>query len=303
MRHESEHEVGTAQQILRHATHPYTKSLIASIPSLQPQKRPDTSGQDVALEVKGLNHSFGAVRALSDIKLRLRRGSVLSIVGESGSGKSTLAKALIRLIEPSSGTVEVNGKDILSLSPRDLAKCRRRIQMIFQDPFDALNPRRRVGDMIARAAVLAGTPRRQARAKVEELLELVGLQRSAYSRRPAAFSGGQRQRIGIARALAMQPEILIADESLSALDVSVQTQVLKLLSDLQKRFNLAIVFITHDLRVAAQISDDIIVMQKGRIVEEGRAADVLTAPQHAYTQSLVAAAPGRNIAFGDPSEI
>ncbi|SEB84616.1 ABC transporter ATP-binding protein [Rhodobacter sp. 24-YEA-8] len=286
-------ELGPARDVLEAASHPYTRSLIAAIPGLAPRLRPAPERSQIALKAAGLCHSFGAMRALDEINLTLFRGSVLSVVGESGSGKSTLAKALIRLIEPKAGRVEVGGTDILALPPRDLAQCRRRIQMIFQDPFESLNPRRRVGDVIARAAILAGTPPSKARAVAEELLTLVGLQASAYARRPAAFSGGQRQRIGIARALAMRPDVLIADESLSALDVSVQAQVLELLRDLQARLDLAMLFITHDLRVAAQISDDIIVMQKGRIVEQGRASAILRDPQHPYTRELLAAAPGR----------
>lgn len=286
-------ELGPARAVLEAASHPYTRSLIAAIPGLAPRPRPAPERNQIALKAAGLCHSFGAMRALDENNLTLFRGTVLSVVGESGSGKSTLAKALIRLIEPKAGRVEIGGTDILALPPGDLAQCRRRIQMIFQDPFESLNPRRRVGDMIARAAILAGTPPREARGVAEELLTLVGLHPSAYTRRPAAFSGGRRQRIGIARALAMRPDVLIADESLSALDVSVQAQVLDLLRDLQARLDLAILFITHDLRVAAQISDDIIVMQKGRIVEQGQAAAILSDPQHPYTRELLAAAPGR----------
>ncbi len=186
------------------------------------------------------------------------------------------------------------GEDILGASGEGLRGMRKRIQMIFQDPFGSLNPRRRVGPMIARAAVLSGASRAEAVTRAKELLELVGLERSAYTRRPAAFSGGQRQRIGIARALAMQPDVLIADESVSALDVSVQAQVLDLLADLQKRLQLAVVFITHDLRVAAQISDEIVVLSQGHVVERGPASEVLTRPQHPYTRELIAAAPGRD---------
>ncbi|RIY00240.1 ABC transporter ATP-binding protein [Aureimonas flava] len=286
-------EIGEADQVLRTPSHPYTRGLIAAVPSLTPHSRAPLPAAEPALAVRDLEHRFGNVTALRDIRFELPRGRVLSIVGESGSGKSTLAKAAIRLIEPHAGRVEVVGTDMLSLSQSQLARHRRAIQMIFQDPFGSLNPRRPVGDMIARAAMLAGATRAEARARAEELLELVGLQRSAYGRRPSAFSGGQRQRIGIARALAMRPDVLIADESVSALDVSVQAQVLELLRDLQERLDLAILFITHDLRVAAQISDEIVVMRKGEIIERGPASRVLTAPEHPYTQALIAAAPGR----------
>jgi peptide/nickel transport system ATP-binding protein len=205
-----------------------------------------------------------------------------------------LAKTLIRLIEPSGGSIAVKGVDFAALRGGALRKMRRSLQMIFQDPFGSLNPRRTVGAMLFRAGMLGGLSRRDATAKASELLALVGLPQTALARRPAAFSGGQRQRLGIARALAMGPEIIIADESVSALDVSVQKQVLALLHDLQARLTLTIVFITHDLRVAAEISDWIAVMQKGVVVEYGPAARVLTSPSHAYTRALIAAAPGRD---------
>ena len=288
-------EIGSAEQVLKAPQHDYTKALIAAVPSLVPRDRPAGEVQDgpAALAVSGLNHSYGAKQVLYDISLSVAPGRVLSIVGESGSGKSTIAKNLIRLTDPTSGTVAVAGQGILDLKGGALRRMRRRMQMIFQDPFGSLNPRRKVGPMIARAAMLSGASRAEAVERAKELLELVGLQRNAYDRRPAAFSGGQRQRIGIARALAMRPDVLIADESVSALDVSVQAQVLDLLADLQKRLSLAVVFITHDLRVAAQISDEIVVMSKGHVVERGPASEVLTRPQHPYTRDLIEAAPGR----------
>jgi len=286
-------EVGSAQQVLTAPQHDYTKKLIAAVPSLVPHDRERIAADKPALEVTGLNHSYGAAQVLYDISLSVEPGRVLSIVGESGSGKSTIAKNLIRLVDPTAGRISVRGENILDVQGDALRAMRPRIQMIFQDPFGSLNPRRKVGPMIARAAVLAGANKTEAVARAKDLLELVGLQRNAYDRRPAAFSGGQRQRIGIARALAMRPDVLIADESVSALDVSVQAQVLDLLADLQKKFSLAVVFITHDLRVAAQISDEIIVLSKGHIVERGSASDVLTRPQHPYTRDLISAAPGR----------
>ncbi|WP_077964710.1 dipeptide ABC transporter ATP-binding protein [Ensifer adhaerens] len=294
MKHGEIVEIGEAKQVLTAPQHPYTQALIAAVPSLDPHDRPAAAEADPVLAVRGLQHSYGALAVLKDIDLSLAPGRVVSIVGESGCGKSTLAKAMIRLIEAKGGRVEVAGTDILALPSKKLEKYRRTIQMIFQDPFGSLNPRRRVGPMIARAARLAGASSTEARRRTEELLDLVGLHKSAYWRKPGAFSGGQRQRIGIARALAMQPDVLIADESVSALDVSVQAQVLALLRDLQERLQLAIVFITHDLRVAAQISDEIVVMQKGEIVERGTAAMVLQAPSHPYTKTLLEAAPGRS---------
>ncbi|HEV7305691.1 ABC transporter ATP-binding protein [Ensifer sp.] len=289
-------EVGSAKQVLTAPQHDYTRTLIAAVPSLVPRDRPVAeAGAEPApaLAVSALNHSYGAKQVLHDITLSVAPGRVLSIVGESGSGKSTVARNLIRLTDPTSGTIAVGGHAILDLKGGALRRVRRRIQMIFQDPFGSLNPRRKVGPMIARAAMLSGASRHEAVERAKELLELVGLQRNAYDRRPAAFSGGQRQRIGIARALAMRPDVLIADESVSALDVSVQAQVLDLLADLQKRLSLAVVFITHDLRVAAQISDEIVVMSKGHVVERGPASEVLTRPQHPYTRDLIEAAPGR----------
>ncbi|MEI2302134.1 ABC transporter ATP-binding protein [Ensifer sp. MJa1] len=294
MKHGEIVEIGEAKQVLTAPQHPYTQALIAAVPSLDPHDRPTAPEAEPVLAVRGLHHSYGALAVLKDIDLSLAPGRVVSIVGESGCGKSTLAKAMIRLIDARGGRVEVAGTDLRVLPAKKLEKYRRTIQMIFQDPFGSLNPRRRVGPMIARAARLAGASSAEARRRTEELLDLVGLHKSAYWRKPSAFSGGQRQRIGIARALAMQPDVLIADESVSALDVSVQAQVLALLRDLQERLQLAIVFITHDLRVAAQISDEIVVMQKGEIVERGTAAKVLQQPSHPYTRTLLEAAPGRS---------
>ncbi|WP_394155036.1 dipeptide ABC transporter ATP-binding protein [Loktanella salsilacus] len=295
MRHGEIVEIGTAQQVLSNPQHDYTQKLIATVPSLVPHDRPRIAADKPALQVSDLSHNYGVAKVLHDISLSVEPGRVLSIVGESGSGKSTIAKNLIRLVDPTAGQIHVGGDNILSVQGDALRAMRPRIQMIFQDPFGSLNPRRKVGPMIARAAVLAGASQSEAVARAKDLLELVGLQRNAYDRRPAAFSGGQRQRIGIARALAMRPDVLIADESVSALDVSVQAQVLDLLADLQKTFSLAVVFITHDLRVAAQISDEIIVLSKGHIVERGSASDILTRPQHPYTRDLIAAAPGRSM--------
>jgi peptide/nickel transport system ATP-binding protein len=288
-------EIGDARQVLTNPQHPYTQALIAAVPALAPPPRAMTNDREAVLSISGLCKSYGNTRALHDASLDLARGTTLSVVGESGSGKTTLAKLTVRLIEPTGGGIAINGTSFLGAKGAALRRQRRNVQMIFQDPYGSLNPRRRVGDTIARAAVLAGADGRAARAKARELLELVGLSQEAYFRRPSAFSGGQRQRIGIARALAMGPDILIADESVSALDVSVQTQILALLQELQAKFGLSILFITHDLRVAAQISDRVVVMKNGQIVEAGDAMTVLTAPQHPYTRELIAAAPGRGI--------
>jgi peptide/nickel transport system ATP-binding protein len=247
------------------------------------------------LAVSGLAKSYGRVRAVNEVSFDLERGTTLSIVGESGCGKSSLARLIVRLAEPTAGRVEVNGSCFLSLRGRELRASCRAVQMIFQDPFGSLNPLRTVGAVIARAAVLAGMDRRTARARAAELIDRVGLPKEALERRPAAFSGGQKQRIGIARALAMNPDVLIADESLSALDASSQAQILDLLRKLQSELGLAILLITHDLRVAAQISQRIAVMQAGRIVEIGPAERVINSPQHPYTRELLESAPGRGL--------
>jgi peptide/nickel transport system ATP-binding protein len=288
-------EIGDAAQVLGAPRHPYTQALIKAVPSAVPPTRPvrpQIAGAKGALLVEELCKSYGARQVLRKISLEVEPGTTLAVVGESGCGKSTLARLLVRLTTADSGRVRISDIDLAELSGATLRTRRRAIQMIFQDPFGSLNPRRRIGDVIARAAERAGVHRKAARERALELLVQVGMPATAYHRRPAAFSGGQRQRVGIARALAMSPDILIADESVSALDVSVQAQILTLLQDLQKALGLTIVFITHDLRVAAQISDRIVVMRAGEIVEQGPTRDVLLSPQHPYTQALLAAAPG-----------
>ncbi len=288
-------EIGEARQVLTSPAHPYTRKLIAAAPSATPANRPlrvAAPGAKGALEVEGLCKSYGQRRILSDVSLSVGPATTLAVVGESGCGKSTLARLLVGLTRADGGRVRIDGTDLAGLSGGRLRTERRRIQMVFQDPFGSLNPRRRVGDIIARAARRAGADAKAARARAAALLEQVGAPPAAYHRRPAAFSGGQRQRIGIARALAMDPDILIADESVSALDVSIQAQILELLESLQQTLGLTIVFITHDLRVAAQISDRIVVMRAGEIVEQGATRDVLLHPAQPYTRTLLAAAPG-----------
>jgi peptide/nickel transport system ATP-binding protein len=289
-------EIGERDQVLNAPVHPYTRKLIAAVPALHPELHVPSADGELALRIEHLTKTYNvggrSVAALRDVSLQLPRGKTLAIVGESGSGKSTLVKAAIRLVDSDSGHVWVGDTDFLALRGSALAVNRRRIQMIFQDPYGSLNPRHRVGDIIARAAQLRGLSAGDAWAEAGDLLEQVGLKRDTLKRKPRQFSGGQRQRIGIARALAMRPEVLIADESVSALDVSVQKQVLELLAELQQRLNLSILFITHDLRVAAQISDYIAVMRQGEVVEYGTAEQVLLRPQNSYTQTLLAAAPG-----------
>jgi peptide/nickel transport system ATP-binding protein len=298
MRHGRIIEMGEARQVLTQPQHPYTRELLAAVPSLVPpadHAEPAKDPSKPVLAVTGLQKSYGRVHAVNEISFDLERGTTLSIVGESGCGKSSLARLIVRLTEPTAGRVDVNGRCFLTLRGGELRTSCRAVQMIFQDPFGSLNPLRRVGAVISRAAMLAGADRRTARERAGELIDLVGLPREALERRPAAFSGGQKQRIGIARALAMKPDVLIADESLSALDASSQAQILALLRKLQTELGLAILLITHDLRVAAQISHRIAVMQAGRIVEIGSAAQVINSPAHAYTRELLDSAPGRGL--------
>ena len=325
MRHGRIIEMGDARQVLTQPQHPYTKELLAAVPSLVPPTAeqggasgvvpeaagtsgvgdrpgasvesglPATPASKPVLAVTGLAKSYGRVHAVNEISFELERGTTLSIVGESGCGKSSLARMLVRLSAPTSGRVDVNGKCFLTLTGGELRASCRAVQMIFQDPFGSLNPLRTAGAVLARAAVLAGADRRSARDRAGELFDRVGLPREGLLRRPAAFSGGQKQRIGIARALAMNPDVLIADESLSALDASSQAQILALLRKLQSELGLAILLITHDLRVAAQISHRIAVMQAGRIVEIGTAEQVINSPEHPYTRELLDSAPGRGL--------
>lgn len=295
-------ESGPAATILTQPEHPYTKALLAAVPSLVPPDRPPFA-QDApaALAVTGLAKTYKGrgffnrrvVKAVDDVAFTLRRGETLGVVGESGSGKSTLGRCVIKLIEPDGGTIELAGQDIRALSARAMRPVRQKIQMIFQDPFASLNPRHTVGRIIAAGPMAHGLPAADAMDRARELLRLVGLDAGAIDRYPHEFSGGQRQRVGIARALALEPDVLVADEAVSALDVSIQAQVLALIEEIKQRLSLSILFITHDLRVAAQICDRIAVMEKGRIVEIGETAAMFAAPRHAYTRALLAAVPGQ----------
>ena len=292
-------EEGPKEQILMHPKEPYTQLLVDAMPLLETTRTPDETRNDPpVVEVQGLHKVYQTgtreIHALNDAQFVLRAGETLGVVGESGSGKSTLAKTLIRLEEATEGAIIIKEEDFLGLTGEDLVHARKNIQMIFQDPYGSLNPSQSVGFMITRGLHLQGLDASKAKARAIELLDQVGLSEAAYKRKPRNFSGGQRQRIGIARALAMEPDVVIADESVSALDLSVQKQVLRLMNDLQKKYKMAIIFITHDLRVAAQISDYITVMEKGVMVEFGPAADVFASPKHPYTQKLLDAAPGRD---------
>src|SRR5690606_32059671 len=221
----------------------------------------------------------------------------IGIVGESGSGKSTMARCIARLIEPTSGDIVALGRSMARAGHRQLSPFRRHVQVVFQDPYRSLNPRQTVGASIIEGPINFGVPRDTAWRRAEELMHLVRLSPEALHRYPNEFSGGQRQRISIARALACEAKVLIADEAVSALDVSVQAQILELLADIQKRLSLGILFITHDLRVASQICDSIIVMHQGEVVEQGETRQVFNTPRHAYTARLLASAPGRDFRF------
>jgi peptide/nickel transport system ATP-binding protein len=233
------------------------------------------------------------VKAVRKVSLELDRQSSLALVGESGSGKSTLARCIVGLEVPTGGEILLDGELISGLTREQLRPYRRHMQMVFQDPFASLNPRQRVGEIIAIGPMIQGVSREQAYAEARELLSLVGLSPESVDRYPHEFSGGQRQRIGIARALAVKPKLIIADVPVSALDVSVQQQVLELLNELRRKFGLSMLFITHDLRVAATVCEEIAIMQHGEIVERGPTAQIFANPQHDYTRRLLDAVPGK----------
>jgi len=305
-------ETGPVEQVLSRPSEDYTRDLLQSVPSLTPRAPRTSAGGETVLEIRNLEKTFSfgsllgklmgrenrSVRAVKDVSFGLARGRTLGIVGESGSGKSTVARCLMRLEHPTGGEIRVNGQDIANLKGQQaLAPARRRVQMVFQDPNRSLNPRLRIGESLIEGPLNLGEGRETALKRAGELMEVVGLPSTSLERFPHQFSGGQRQRIAIARAQMMEPEVIVADEAVSALDVSVQAQVLALLAEIQERRNLAVLFITHDLRVAAQICDEVMVMQRGSVVEMGPAAEVLGKPSHEYTRALINAAPGRDWDF------
>ncbi|MFT4730218.1 MAG: peptide/nickel transport system ATP-binding protein [Granulosicoccus sp.] len=291
-------ETGDAATVLSDPQHKYTQRLLAAA-FLEGRVEPVKQGSTI-LEADSvcLNYQAGGmfnrqhIAAVKNVSLTLSAGQTVAIVGESGSGKSSLAKCLLRLEDVSSGTIYYNGEDITPLNGAKLRPFRAKVQVVLQDPFSALNPRIRILDAVAEGPIIHGVAPVDARKRASEMLKLVGLTVQAERRYPQEFSGGQRQRICIARALVMQPDILIADEAVSALDVSIQLQILDLFADLQKRFGFAMIFITHNLRVAAAISDDVIVMRQGEVVEQGPTLNVFANPVARYTQALLASAPG-----------
>ena len=245
-----------------------------------------------------IQHKVGAVRAVDDVSLDIQRGETLGIVGETGCGKSTTAKLLMRLLDATSGEIDFEGSDITRLKGSRLKAIRREVQMVFQDPYSSLNPRKTIGSIIAEPFAIHGLlpDKDERKREVQRLMETVGLNPEHYNRYPHEFSGGQRQRIGVARALALNPKLLIADEPVSALDVSIQAQVLNLLRDLQRRLGLTIIFIAHDLSVVRHMCDRVAVMYLGKIVEIGPNAELYAFPRHPYTGALLAAVP-----VADPS--
>ena len=297
-------EVGPASEVLNNPEHPYTRDLIAAVPHYIEHRADFVKDGEALLTADAVRKVFwlggGFFRrgkelvAGDDITLTIHPGETVGVVGESGSGKSTLGRCIVGLHQADSGRILFQGKDLVSLDRKAFRPVRKDIQMIFQDPYASLNPRHKVGDIIAQGPVAFGEDRKAALARARELLALVGMPEAAADRYPHEFSGGQRQRISIARALALEPKLIIADEPVSALDVSVQTQVLDLLDDIRHRLGLSMLFITHDLRVAAQVCDTIAVMRKGRIVEMNTAREVFQNPQHDYTRTLLDAIPGKN---------
>ncbi len=283
-------EAGTVREVYKNPQHPYTRKLIAAAPGKGEMHQP-LKGAEPVLSVRDVRKNYGAFAALKGVSFDLLAGETLAVVGESGSGKSTLARILLRLDEPDSGSALWKGRDLFKLSPAELYKLRRDLQMVFQDPTQSLNPRMTVYQLISEAWVIHPDilPKAKWRARVAELLTQVGLGPEHMGRYPHQFSGGQRQRIAIARALALEPQLIVCDEAVSALDVSVQAQVIALLDGLRKKMGIAFIFIAHDLPVVRDFADHVMVMQKGEVVELGTVRQIFETPKQAYSQALLAA--------------
>jgi len=315
-------EEGTAHEIFNNPQHEYTKSLLAAVPKLgemaskkypEPMRlvgekktkvlKPIVGTNEPLIKVNNLvtrypvkggvfRRTVARVHAVEDVSFTIMKGKTLSLVGESGCGKSTVGRSLIRLVEPTSGDVNLDGQNILSLNPKDMREARSNIQMVFQDPFSSLNPQRPLFDQVAEPLRNYGTVKREVlQEKIGDLFDRVKLPRSFMQRYPHQLSGGQRQRIAIARALALNPKLIIADEAVSALDVSVQAQVLNLMMELQVDLGLSFLFISHDMAVVERVSHDVGVMYLGRLVEIGPRPSIFRNPQHPYTQDLLKAVP------------
>ncbi|MDG4889935.1 MULTISPECIES: ABC transporter ATP-binding protein [unclassified Mesorhizobium] len=303
MQHGKIVEQGAADEVLNRPTHAYTRQLISAVPRRTKEGASFENNLPVAMRVTGIVKSFhtaatlfgksSSIAAVRDVGFEVKKGETLGIVGESGSGKSTLVRCLMRLTDPDTGEVIVDGANLMALSKKGLRSRRKDIQIVFQDPYGSLNPRRTICDQLIEGPTNFGVSKKTAIERARELLRIVRLSQDALTRYPPQFSGGQRQRISIARALMVEPKILIADEAVSALDVSVQRDVLNLLQEIKQKMGLTMIFITHDLRVAAQVSDQLIVMNKGEVVERGKVETVLGKPQHPYTKELLAAMPGQ----------
>jgi len=283
-------EAGTVREVYKNPQHPYTKKLIAAAPGKGEMHAPAARAEPV-LSVRDVRKTYGSFEALKGVSFDLMPGETMAVVGESGSGKSTLARILLRLDEPDAGTAHWKGRDLFTLSPAELYKLRRDLQMVFQDPTQSLNPRMTVFQLISEAWVIHPDilPKAKWRERVAELLVQVGLGPEHMRRYPHQFSGGQRQRIAIARALALEPQLIICDEAVSALDVSVQAQVIELLDKLRREMGIAFIFIAHDLPVVRDFADHVMVMQKGNIVELGTVRAVFETPRQDYTRALLSA--------------
>ncbi|MEP4486743.1 MAG: ABC transporter ATP-binding protein [Halioglobus sp.] len=291
-------EAGDREGIFSNASHPYTQKLLAAIPS--DSKTPMAETPESLIQVRNLCTWFSqgsnqpVVKAVNDVSFDIRRGEVLGLVGESGSGKSTIGRSLLRLVPVTSGEVSFDGTDVTALQGNALKDMRRRMQMIFQDPFASLNPRMTVFDTLAEPLLLHGIENRKTvSAGVLKLMDDVGLARAFVRKYPHEFSGGQRQRIAIGRALATRPEFIVADEPVSALDVTIQAQILDLMQELGREYGLTMLFVSHDLAVVRHLADRILVLYKGELVEEGTCEQLFEHPQQEYTRSLLSAIPGR----------